>query len=308
MKKNIPTFLYDKLIKDYSEEITEKIVKGYSFIRPVTLRVNTSKTTIDEIKKEFDKLNVSFEDVSWYKDSLIINDIREDFIRNLDIYNNGHIYMQSLSSMLPPLIVNPKEGQSILDMAASPGGKTTQMANLSDNKSLIMACEKNKIRAERLKYNIQKQGSKKVSVVVKDARNLDEYFTFDKILLDAPCSGSGTLNINDNFNDNFTEDFIKNNILNPNGFMANISNEYYLYKDKIDNYFFKEAEFKVLSKNDKEMIFEVQNINYEASCLGEGQIMPSFTCSDTKKSEKSEFKIVKDGSKWKIATMTVKTA
>jgi len=212
MKKNIPTFLYDKLIKDYSEEITEKIVKGYSFIRPVTLRVNTSKTTIDEIKKEFDKLNVSFEDVSWYKDSLIINDIREDFIRNLDIYNNGHIYMQSLSSMLPPLIVNPKEGQSILDMAASPGGKTTQMANLSDNKSLIMACEKNKIRAERLKYNIQKQGSKKVSVVVKDARNLDEYFTFDKILLDAPCSGSGTLNINDNFNDNFTEDLVNRSV------------------------------------------------------------------------------------------------
>jgi len=212
MQKNIPQFLYNKIINDYDKENAEKILKGYSFFRPVTLRINTSKITVDEIKKELKKLNVSFKEVSWYKDALIINDVREDFIRHLDIYDNGYIYLQSLSSMMPPLVINPKEGYSILDMAASPGGKTTQMANLSNNKALIMACEKNKIRAERLKYNIEKQGSKKVSVVVKDARNLDEYFTFDKILLDAPCSGSGTLNTNFNLSESFTEDLINRSV------------------------------------------------------------------------------------------------
>ena len=57
---------------------------------------------------------------------------------------------------------------------------------------MITAIEKNKIRYDRLKYNIEKQGAKKVSVLQEDSRNLNEYFIFDKILLDAPCSGSGT--------------------------------------------------------------------------------------------------------------------
>lgn len=212
MKENIPEFLYTKLSRDYDEITIKKIIKGYSCNRPVTLRINTAKTTVDEIKKELNKLNVSFNEVPWYKEALIVNNVREDFIKTFSMYKNGLIYLQSLSSMIPPLVVIPKEGESILDMAAAPGGKTTQMSNLSNNQALIMACEKNKIRAERLKYNIEKQGSKKVSVVVKDARNIDEYFTFDKILLDAPCSGSGTLNINSNLNENFTEDLINRSI------------------------------------------------------------------------------------------------
>ena len=105
--------------------------------------------------------------------------------------------MQSLSSMMPAVIVEPKEKENILDMAAAPGGKTTQMASLSNNKAMITACEKNKIRAERLKYNLEKQGATHVNVMIEDARKLNDFFSFDKILLDAPCSGSGTININD---------------------------------------------------------------------------------------------------------------
>ncbi len=115
-------------------------------------------------------------------------------------------------------------------------------------------------------------------------------------------------NYNDAIKDNFTEEYINNNIINPNGFITNIDNDYYMYKDKIDNYFFKEASFKVLNKDENEMTFEVQNTNYASSCASEGNPMPSLTCTDTKKSEKSEFKIVKDGSKWKIATLIIKTA
>lgn len=105
--------------------------------------------------------------------------------------------MQSLSSMIPPLLVDPKEGESILDMCAAPGGKTTQMSNLSNNMAMITACEKNKIRAEKLKYNLEKQGANRVTLMIEDARRLNDFFSFDKILLDAPCSGSGTINLND---------------------------------------------------------------------------------------------------------------
>lgn len=94
-------------------------------------------------------------------------------------------------------------------MAAAPGGKTTQMSAISKNEAMITACEKNTIRAERLKYNLEKQGAKRVNVMLEDARKLDDYFSFDKILLDAPCSGSGTENI---YSNNFTEELIKRSV------------------------------------------------------------------------------------------------
>ena len=97
--------------------------------------------------------------------------------------------------MLPPLVLAPKAGESILDMAAAPGGKTTQMAAISGNMASITACEKNKIRAERLQYNLERQGASRVCVMVSDARRLDDFFSFDKVLLDAPCTGSGTLDM-----------------------------------------------------------------------------------------------------------------
>ena len=125
------------------------------------------------------------------------------------MYENGEIYMQSLSSMLPPIVLEPKEKENILDMTAAPGGKTTQMSAMTDNKAYITACEKNKIRAERLKYNLQKQGAKMVNVMQEDARKLSDYFSFDKILLDAPCSGSGTENV---LNVKFTEELIERSV------------------------------------------------------------------------------------------------
>ena len=67
-------------------------------------------------------------------------------------------------------------------MTAAPGGKTTEIAALTENKAYITACEKNKIRAERLKFNLQKQGVKSANIMVEDARKLSDYFSFDKNL------------------------------------------------------------------------------------------------------------------------------
>ena len=111
--------------------------------------------------------------------------------------------------MLPPIILEPKAGENILDMTAAPGGKTTEIAALTENKAYITACEKNKIRAERLKFNLQKQGVKSANIMVEDARKLSDYFSFDKILLDAPCSGSGTENI---FDKNFSKELVERSV------------------------------------------------------------------------------------------------
>ena len=144
------------------------------------MRVNTLKTNIEYIENFFDNLHISYKKVSWFTDALILESTSEEQIRNLEIYNNGFIYLQSLSSMIPPIILNPGQNENILDMTAAPGGKTTEMLALSNNQAFITACEKNKIRADRLKYNIDKQGANRVNVMLTDARNLDNFFLLIK--------------------------------------------------------------------------------------------------------------------------------
>ena len=206
--ENIPEFLIEKLKIQYGKEIANQILEGYKAERKVTFRVNTLKSNNEEISKKLKELGINFEKVEWSKDAFIINNKSKQDIQELDMYKNGEIYMQSLSSMLPPIILNPKQNTDILDMAAAPGGKTTQIAAICENKANITACEMNSIRAERLKYNIEKQGAS-VYVMLTDARRINDMFSFDQILLDAPCSGSGTLESKDErIKDFFTEKLI----------------------------------------------------------------------------------------------------
>lgn len=214
-------FLYEMLKEQYGKELTETIIQGLFTKRKTTIRVNTIKSNMEKVKNELEKANIKYKRVDWSNYALIIENVNnianadkyesmsifnknsnkninliETVLQNMDIYKSGEIYLQSLSSMLPPIILEPKESTDILDMTAAPGGKTTEIAALTNNKSHITACEKNKIRADRLKYNVQKQGATCVFVMQKDARFIDDFFSFDQILLDAPCSGSGTLDLN----------------------------------------------------------------------------------------------------------------
>lgn len=203
-------FLEVMLKEQYGIETAKKIINGYLTKRKTTLRINTIKSNIEEIKNKLQESKIEYEEVPWSKEALIIKNADEKSIQEMEIYQDGKIYMQSLSSMLPPIILEPKEKTDILDMAAAPGGKTTQIAALTNNKAHITACEKNKIRAERLKYNVDKQGATCVFIMPKDSRFIDDFFSFDQILLDAPCSGSGTLDFNDsNIEKYFTKQLIE---------------------------------------------------------------------------------------------------
>ena len=216
-ENKLPQFLIEELNKQYGEEITNKILSGYREHKIVSLRVNTLKSGIEKVYEELAKNNIEFERVSWSDSAIVIKNASEEALKKLSIYENGEIYLQSLSSMLPPVIMQPKENTDILDMTAAPGGKTTQIAAITNNNANITACEMNNIRIEKLKYNIEKQGATSVVVLQADSRNLSDYFAFDQILLDAPCSGSGTIDLNDektyrNFSEKLVEKSTKNQL------------------------------------------------------------------------------------------------
>lgn len=197
IENKLPIFLIEELKKQYGEKIYKKILDGYMEPRIVSIRVNTLKSNVQKVCEELSKNNIEFENVSWSHTALVIINSTEQELQKLSIYENGEIYLQSLSSMLPPVIMEPKECTDILDMTAAPGGKTTQIAAITNNKANITASEMNNIRIEKLKYNILKQGASSVAVLQSDSRTLSDYFAFDQILLDAPCSGSGTIRDNE---------------------------------------------------------------------------------------------------------------
>lgn len=104
----IPENLKKLLNSQYGENVTEKILDGYKSKRKVTLRINTLKTTIQDVLNVFDEKNISYEKVAWSKEAIIINNVTEKDIEEFSIYKEGKIYLQSLSSMLPPIILNPR--------------------------------------------------------------------------------------------------------------------------------------------------------------------------------------------------------
>lgn len=195
MHEGVPAYLAQLLRAQYGEETAERIAQGYAAQRVVTLRANPLKTDAQTVRERLAAQDIETSPVPWYADAMIVRGAREDALTGLDLYERGEIYLQSLSSMIPPLLLGAKPGENVLDMAAAPGGKTTQIAALTGNQAMVTACEMNKIRAERLRYNVQRQGATRVTVMNIDSRNLDDLFSFDRILLDAPCSGSGTVQL-----------------------------------------------------------------------------------------------------------------
>ena len=191
----LPAFLKEALSAQYAPSLYEKIMQGYGARRPVSFRVNTLRADRDDVVQELRAYGIELTPVSWYADAFYTY-VTEEAMRETEAYRGGKLYLQSLSSMLPPLVLGAKEGESVLDMTAAPGGKTTQIAALTGGRALITACEKDGGRFSRLEYNVKKQGAPRVTLLHQDALKLDDFFRFDRILLDAPCSGSGTVALN----------------------------------------------------------------------------------------------------------------
>ena len=120
VESSIPEFLIEKLKKEYGEELTKAILNGYLQQRNTTIRVNTIKTNLEKVKHCLTEAGIKYEITSWNENALILSDNMEEKIQLLGIYKDGEIYMQSLSSMLPTIVLNPRKKENILDMCAAP--------------------------------------------------------------------------------------------------------------------------------------------------------------------------------------------
>jgi tRNA (cytosine49-C5)-methyltransferase len=167
------------------EKLTDVDAFTEASLKPMrkSIRVNTLKTTIKEIKSRF-----KLEQVPWCKEGFFI---KGKAIGNTLEHYLGYIYLQGAASMIPPTILKPKHHETILDMCASPGSKTTQMAAMMENTGIIVANDNKIPRLKPLTLNLQRCGVTNTVLTVMEGRWFKQ--KFDKILLDAPCSGIGTI-------------------------------------------------------------------------------------------------------------------
>ncbi|ACS90605.1 MAG TPA: NOL1/NOP2/sun family putative RNA methylase [Thermococcaceae archaeon] len=153
-----------------------------------SIRINTLKAPLDYIKERLEE-RYELEPIPWVKEGFFIN-TREfgDMIE----YSLGLVFPQEASSMIPPVVLDPQPGELVLDMAAAPGAKTTQIAQYMENKGCIIANDMKKWRVNVLIANLNRFGVLNTRVTVKDGTYFGRFEnTFDKILLDAPCSSVG---------------------------------------------------------------------------------------------------------------------
>jgi tRNA (cytosine40_48-C5)-methyltransferase len=154
-----------------------------------SLRINTLKTDEKQLLIRLKSLGVKLERISYAKHGYFY-DAKFSLGATAE-YLMGYYYLQESASQLPVQVLDPKPGENILDMAASPGSKTTQIAQWMDNKGTIIALDTDNRRLLALRNNLERCGITNTIVYKKDARfATDMKMTFDKILLDAPCSGN----------------------------------------------------------------------------------------------------------------------
>lgn len=201
-----------QLLKDlqvyygYSEYMIEKLyhlfpvaeliefLEANEVARPVTIRTNTLKTRRRDLAQALINRGVNLDPTGkWTKVGLTVFDSAVP-IGATPEYMAGHYMLQSASSFLPVMALAPQENERVLDMASAPGGKSSYIAALMKNTGCLFANDSNKDRCKSLVANLHRLGVKNSVVCNYDGRKFPEVIGgFDRVLLDAPCSGTGVI-------------------------------------------------------------------------------------------------------------------
>ena len=184
----------EKFVERYSKLTDFSKFKKFSlkFLRR-SVRVNTLKISIFECKKNLEDKGWILKQIPWCKEGFWISHKtgRRD-IGNTIEHQMGYIYVQEAVSMIPPIVLDPKPGDVVLDVAASPGSKSSQIVAMMENKGVLIANDVTTPRMKPLDSNLKRIGAMNHIVTLMSGDRIKD-IKFDKILLDAPCSGTGTI-------------------------------------------------------------------------------------------------------------------
>lgn len=194
--RELPEAFLTRLETIIPKDQLASVLTGFTIKRPTTIRVNTIKTTIEALLSIFDQAGIKYTKSDISPVSFVITNEKRDLL-NLDAYKEGLFYIQSLSSQIPVVTLNPQPHETILDIAAAPGSKTTQIAALMNNTGHIIANDNSRIRAYKLEANLKTLGVTNTTITIGAGQSLWQTYPeqFDRALVDAPCSMEGTFTI-----------------------------------------------------------------------------------------------------------------
>lgn len=207
MKEKLQQELIDRLSEIYTKDELKIIESGFNCeARNPSFRINTLKATTKEILDALKEVNLEVKKVDFLKNWYILLNGQEKDLWDLDLYKQGKIYMQSISSQLPVDLLDIEDFNKILDITAAPGWKTSQASALLKNTWEVIANDNNQIRIDKLNFTLKKQWCKNVKVIKTDARLIAEknpddeennwYINyFNHIIADLPCSAEWKINL-----------------------------------------------------------------------------------------------------------------
>lgn len=185
-----PRWMLERWLQRYGMEETERLCQKNNARPEVCLRVNTNKIEVDVLIPELKKHGIKITPSKHFPDFLKASNVT-DLSRN-PLFNKGCFTVQDESTALPSLLLAPKKGERILDMCAAPGGKSCHLAQLMSDTGRIVAIDRRFQRIKSLQANLKRLQIRCVTPLVADGSTI-ALAPFDKILLDAPCSGLGVL-------------------------------------------------------------------------------------------------------------------
>jgi len=193
-----PNWLIRRWINRFGFDDAQKLCEANNHRPFLCLRVNKLKTSVDDLLKRFREKNINYRPISYLNYFFTIKLMSRIYADEL--FKNGYFTIQDISAGLVSHLVNPKEDELILDVCAAPGGKTSHLSELMNNKGKIIAVDKYLSRVEIMKSNFNRLGVLNTEAIHDDINNPQTELLkseligkVDKILVDAPCSGLGVL-------------------------------------------------------------------------------------------------------------------
>jgi 16S rRNA (cytosine967-C5)-methyltransferase len=190
---SFPDWIVELWLEQIGETETEQLCEWFNQSPTIDLRINPLKSSIAQIETAFKSQNISVSRIPNLPQALRLNG-STGAIQNLPGYSEGWWTIQDSSAQLVTHLLDPQPGETIIDVCAAPGGKTTHIAELIADTGTIYACDKTANRLKRLKENADRLQMKSIQIHTGDSRHFPEFINLaDRVLLDAPCSGLGTL-------------------------------------------------------------------------------------------------------------------